>query len=157
MSIRSTIFPFAHRYGQPTLWTRDNASGYWTSCPVCAPQSTLPEPTPEPSGFVQPQALSCDSQTDEDSAAAEVAVSVTEEADADVALDQLLRQSLVLVEVEIPHVALMDGVHAKSFEGQPSGLASGCNPSRLCCVKPSNTALKAHLDCSRQLICVTCT
>jgi len=112
--------PFARRYGQPKLWTRDNASGYWTSCPVCAPQPTLPEPTPEPLGVVQPQALSCDSQTEEDSAAAEAAASVTEEADADVTLDQLLRQSLVLVEVEIPHVALMDGVHAKSFEGQLS-------------------------------------
>ena len=120
MSIRSTIFPIARRYGQPKLWTRDNASGYWTSCPACAPRSTLPEPTP--------QALSCDSQTEDDSAAAEVAVCVTEEADADVALDQLLRQSLVLVEVEIPHVALMDGVHAKSFEGQLSGLAKWMQP-----------------------------
>ncbi|KAL0022065.1 hypothetical protein WJX79_000023 [Trebouxia sp. C0005] len=104
-------------YGQPKLWTRDDASGYWTSCPVCAPEPTLLEPRPEPSGGVQPQALSCDSQTEEDSAAAEAAASVVEEADADVALDQLLRQSLVLIEVEIPHVALMDGVHAKSFEG----------------------------------------
>ena len=76
---------------------------------------------------------------------------MVEEADADVALDQLLRQSLVLIEVEIPHVALMDGVHAKSFEGLSSGLESGCVPSHLPCVKPSNTALKAH--CSRELTC----
>ncbi len=115
-----TTFPFVRRYGQPNLWTRDDASGYWTSCPVCAPQPTLLEPTPEPSGGAQPQALTSDSQTEEDSPGAEAAASVTEEADADVALDQLLRQSLVLVEVEIPHVALMDGVHAKSFEGQLS-------------------------------------
>jgi len=69
---------------------------------------------------------------------------VTEEADADVALDQLLRQSLVLVEVEIPHVALMDGVHAKSFEGQSSGLESGWNPSHLSCFKLSDTELRSR-------------
>lgn len=111
------------------MWTRDNASGYWTSCLVCAPEPTLPDLTLKASGAAQPQALTSDSHTEEDSAAAETAASVTEEVDADVALDQLLRQSLVLVEVEIPHVALMDGVHAKSFEGQSSGLGNGCNPS----------------------------
>jgi len=136
-----TTFPFVRRYGQPKLWTRDNASGYWTSCPVCAPQSTLPEPTPEPSGGAQPQALSSGSQTEEDSAAAGAAASVTEEADADVALDQLLRQSLVLVEVEIPHVALMDGVHAKSFEGQSSGLESGWT------LRTSLASSQATLNC----------
>ncbi len=147
-------FPSVRRYGQPKMWTRDNASGYWTSCLVCAPEPTLPEPTLEASGAAQPQALTSDSQTEEDSAAAEAAASVTEEADADVALDQLLRQSLVLVEVEIPHVALMDGVHAKSFEGQSSGLEMDAT---LRFFLASSLAMLKCVDTLGELICVACT
>lgn len=104
------------RYGQPSMWTRDNTSGYWTSCPIEHPPPIAEAPA-NPSEGREPQTLpSGDEQ--EDVAIAESAASAAEETDADVALDQRLRQSLVLVEVEIPHVALLDGVHAKSFEGQ---------------------------------------
>ena len=98
------------------MWTRDNTSGYWTSCPIEHPPPIAEAPA-NPSEGREPQTLpSGDEQ--EDVAIAESAASAAEETDADVALDQRLRQSLVLVEVEIPHVALLDGVHAKSFEGQ---------------------------------------
>lgn len=33
--------------------------------------------------------------------------------------ERRLQQSLVLVTVEIPHVGLLDGTHAKSFTGHP--------------------------------------
>ncbi len=65
-----------------------------------------------------PQALNPGSDKEDATAAAEAGAPAAEEASGDATLDQLLRRSLVLVEVEIPHVALMDGVHAKSFEGQ---------------------------------------
>lgn len=100
------------------MWVRDNSSGCWTNEQVLpvpsskAPaadhlQSTQPEQQQEP--------LSSEGHTEEEhQAAADAASAVAEDA----AHDELLRRSLVLVEVEIPHVALMDGVHAKSFAGQ---------------------------------------
>lgn len=39
-------------------------------------------------------------------------------AECEAGLDRLLQQSLVLVTVEIPHVGLLDGTHAKSFTGK---------------------------------------
>ena len=128
------------------MWVRDNSSGCWTSeqilpvPPSKGPaaehlQSTQPQqqqeplsseqvlPVPAPAAEhvqgTQPQQqqepLSSERHTEEEQqAAAEAASGVVE----DSVQDELLRRSLVLVEVEIPHVALMDGVHAKSFAGQ---------------------------------------
>ena len=39
-------------------------------------------------------------------------------AECEAGLDRLLQQSLVLVTVEISHVGLLDGTHAKSFTGE---------------------------------------
>ena len=100
------------------MWVRDNSSGCWTS------EQVLPVPHPkEPAGYLQSiqpekkqEPLSSERPTEaEQQAAAEAASTVA----GDAVQDELLRRSLVLVEVEIPHVALMDGVHAKSFAGWP--------------------------------------
>ena len=108
------------RYGQPKMWTRDDGSGYWTS------EQILSVP---PSDELAPQCLRSlqmgqhhelvssavtQAEADDQTTAAEAAAPVADDA----VQDELLRRSLVLVEVEIPHVALMDGVHAKSFAGQ---------------------------------------
>ena len=98
------------------MWTRDNASGYWTSCQLHQPPTLYINPADEHAQGVKTQALLSDDK-DEYQVAAEEGAGAAKQAGADVALDQLLRQSMVLVEVEIPHVALMDGVHAKSFTG----------------------------------------
>lgn len=109
----------AFRYGQPKIWVRDNSSGCWTSeevLPVPAPKGPAAEHVQSPQPEQQQEPLSNDRHTTEaeQPAAAEAASAVAEDA----ARDELLRRCLVLVEVEIPHVALMDGVHAKSFAGQ---------------------------------------
>lgn len=143
----------ATRYGQPKMWVRDNSSGCWTSeqvlpvSPFKGPaaehlQSTQPQQQQEPlsSEQVMPvlapaaehvqstqpeqqqELLSSERHTEaEQPAAAEAASAVVE----DSVQDELLRRSLVLVEVEIPHVALMDGVHAKSFAGHTPHLTFG--------------------------------
>lgn len=108
------------RYGQPKLWTRDNTSGCWTSqqlqaAPPCQPeQAAESSQNDQPGHQQQPENCDADNETAEPNAA-ETASSP--DAAADAALDELLRSGLALVEVEIPHVALMDGVHAKSFAG----------------------------------------
>ena len=109
----------AARYGQPKMWVRDNSSGCWTSEQVL-PIPPSKEPAAEHSQSVQPEnkqepPSSGRHPKEEQQAAAAAASTVA----GDVVQDELLRRSLVLVEVEIPHVALMDGVHAKSFAGQP--------------------------------------
>lgn len=100
------------------MWVRDNSSGCWTSEQVL-PVPPSKEPATGNLQSIQPekkqQPLSSERHTEaERQAAAETASTVA----GDAVRDELLRQSLVLVEVEIPHVALMDGVHAKSFAGQ---------------------------------------
>ena len=108
----------AARYGQPKMWVRDNSSGCWTSEQLL-PVPPLKEPAAEHLQSIQSEEqqepLSSERHTEaEQQAAAGAASTVAGNA----VHDELLRQSLVLVEVEIPHVALMDGVHAKSFAGQ---------------------------------------
>lgn len=106
------------RYGQPKMWVRDNSSGCWTSEQVL-PVPPSKDPAAEHSQSIQPKQKqeppSSGRHTEaEQQAAAGAAATVA----GDAVQDELLRQSLVLVEVEIPHVALMDGVHAKSFAGR---------------------------------------
>ena len=114
------------RYGQPKLWTRDNTSGCWTSQQLQPASPLHPEQAAEPSpsdqsGHQQKPEGTCGGIEAEEPAAAEAAPS-SPDATANAALDELLRSGLVLVEVEIPHVALMDGVHAKSFAGPDPAL-----------------------------------
>ena len=96
------------------MWMRDSSSGCWTS------EQVLSVPLSHEPAADHLQSIHSERQQDplssenhkeaEQQAATEVpGVSV---------LEDLLRRSLVLVEVEIPHVALMDGVHSKSFAGQ---------------------------------------
>ena len=98
------------------MWTRNAASGYWASAEI---QQTVQE-LPEPNQASLEQAVQAEplSSQAEDADSNEAAAAASEgPATTDKALNQLLRRGLVLVEVEIPHVALMDGVHAKSFAG----------------------------------------
>ncbi|KAL3161157.1 hypothetical protein ABBQ38_009528 [Trebouxia sp. C0009 RCD-2024] len=106
-------------YGQPKMWTRDDTSGCWTSQQILsAPRSDSPaaqslqSPQPEQQQELT-RSAAIQAEAQHRTTAAEAAAPVA----GDAVLDELLRRSLVLVEVEIPHVALMDGVHAKSFAG----------------------------------------
>lgn len=101
------------------MWTRDDTSGCWTSQQILsAPRSDSPaaqslqSPQPEQQQELT-RSAAIQAEAQHRTTAAEAAAPVA----GDAVLDELLRRSLVLVEVEIPHVALMDGVHAKSFAG----------------------------------------
>ena len=101
------------------MWTRDDTSGCWTSQQILsAPPSDLPAARClESPQLDQQQELVTSAAIQAEAQHHTVAAEAAAPAAGDAVLDELLRRSLVLVEVEIPHVALMDGVHAKSFAG----------------------------------------
>lgn len=126
------------RYGQPKLWTRDNATGLWNIQsasqgghlqPLASTQqadavvtSTTDTGRESPSrGEVPEQAGS----TEQACGPEGTAEGGCEKSDREAALDKQMQQSLVLVTVEIPHVGLLDGVHAKSFTGKLSTTCRG--------------------------------
>ncbi|CAD7704528.1 unnamed protein product, partial [Ostreobium quekettii] len=92
-------------YGPPVFWSRDYAAGTWhpttslpTPCSLPTPTKASTEEVPEPNS---PQSHPQNPATDQ-------------------VLDQTemkIRKSMVLVDVDIPLVALSDGVHSKSFAG----------------------------------------
>lgn len=123
---------YVARYGQPKMWTRDDSSGCWTSQQILsAPPSDSPAAQCRQNAQLEQQQelvsrAVVQAEAQHRTTAAEAAAPVA----GDAVLDELLRRSLVLVEVEVPHVALMDGVHAKSFAGQlhiliPAALLGG--------------------------------
>ena len=64
--------------------------------------------------------VSCIANVDAQEDAGDAAqASMEADIDSEVTFERRLQQSLVLVTVEIPHVGLLDGTHAKSFTGQP--------------------------------------
>lgn len=102
------------------MWTRDDSSGCWSSQQILsAPLSDKPAAQKLHQLGQQQEPVGSARQTEADKQAAAVAAAPVA---SDAVMDGLLRRSLVLVEVEIPHVALMDGVHAKSFAGQLQSL-----------------------------------
>lgn len=101
------------------MWVRDNSSGCWTSAQVLALPSAK-EPAAEHLQSIQPEKKQEPPSSEKHTQAEQqLAAGAASTVAGNAVQDELLRQSLVLVEVEIPHVALMDGVHAKSFAGQP--------------------------------------
>ena len=110
------------RYGQPKLWTRDNATGCWNIQSAVADASIQQQLDAPPRAETADASCNADVDAQEDAGvAATDAAQASVEADTSsaVPLDWQLQQSLVLVTVEIPHVGLLDGTHAKSFTGQP--------------------------------------
>ncbi|GLC44411.1 hypothetical protein PLESTB_000472500 [Pleodorina starrii] len=122
-------------YGPPVFWTRDDAAGAWhptVDYPPGAP------PPPEPSIKLlsnsadgeRPPNGHCSAATPMDADAAPETTSngAVSPRDGSLAdgpqaemqsddLDELLRCCLVLVDIDIPLVALSDGVHSRSFAG----------------------------------------
>lgn len=88
-------------YGPPIYWTRDDAAGIWhptTDYPASVPNSIAPAEASATEALTAP-------------VSAEVETSEAEEA------ESRMRSCLALVDVDIPLVALTDGVHARSFAG----------------------------------------
>ncbi|GMH38408.1 hypothetical protein BSKO_06292 [Bryopsis sp. KO-2023] len=95
-------------YGPPVYWTRDDAAGIWRST------ENYPRKVVE---RLQPKGKDTqDSQTDITPESAIVMApmnGVSKAGD----FESNMRRSMVLVDVDIPLVALADGVHSKSFLG----------------------------------------
>ncbi|GFR40978.1 hypothetical protein Agub_g1643, partial [Astrephomene gubernaculifera] len=127
-------------YGPPVFWTRDDAAGAWhptVDYPAGAPpppEPPLPAPqtgsseTELPNGHCEAAPMDTDTAVTHGSLANGHAAAATEPEAAAAGdgpagdlpseeLDELLRCCLVLVDIDIPLVALSDGVHSKSFAG----------------------------------------
>ena len=98
------------------MWNRDVATGCWNAQPIDS--STALQQAPEITSNADDSHVSTDSLEDDDADVSDRASDADNNGDA--ALERKLQQSLVLVTVEIPHVGLLDGCHAKSFTGQPN-------------------------------------
>eukprot|EP00891_Asterochloris_glomerata_P007785 jgi/Astpho2/7785/Aster-06077 len=91
-------------YGQPKFWQRDSAAGTW-SCTEDWPPGSAIAPAAQ-AGHLQQQPKLPDSK--EQGAAL---------LNTDDELGHQLRASLVIVDVAIPLIGLIDGVHSRSFAG----------------------------------------
>ncbi len=129
-------------YGPPLLWTRDDGAGVWGVEPASvggvtaatkgqgggegrgAPSPTVaatappppppPPPPPEPPA-APPPALE-PSAAQEGAQGSRAVVAAAAPVDARL-YDSTLRSALALIEVDIPLVALVDGVHSRTFAG----------------------------------------
>ncbi|KAK9816755.1 hypothetical protein WJX72_004724 [[Myrmecia] bisecta] len=97
-------------YGPALYWTRDHAAGLWhatANWPAGDVQrSVSAAPQPAPSAAAEP-----DGQLPQILVDAEAEEHVVDP------LEDKLKRCLVLIEVDIPLVALADGVHSRSFTG----------------------------------------
>ena len=132
----------AGRYGAPLYWERDETTGAWacTEDYPPGPPAALPPAAMPPPGTAPAAAMGAPPSAEHASAHVAVAVdAATEggptesaaEAGADGAIEggagaeargeepyeQRIQRSLVLVEVDIPPVCLIDGVHSRCFAG----------------------------------------
>eukprot|EP00200_Dunaliella_tertiolecta_P008556 CAMPEP_0202391600 /NCGR_PEP_ID=MMETSP1127-20130417/91921_1 /ASSEMBLY_ACC=CAM_ASM_000462 /TAXON_ID=3047 /ORGANISM="Dunaliella tertiolecta, Strain CCMP1320" /LENGTH=1117 /DNA_ID=CAMNT_0048994043 /DNA_START=31 /DNA_END=3384 /DNA_ORIENTATION=+ len=114
-------------YGPPLYWQRDNATGTWrssTDYPPGAPDVTLKKGITEAKaqgkdGSSEAKAsapAAVESQAQDHAGNGATANGVCKQNDG-AELEDQLRNSLALVDVDIPLVALSDGVHARSFAG----------------------------------------
>lgn len=86
------------RYGPPKRWVRNDPQGYWDCNTLdIRPRATPQRPPPNPAVPTPPLATSDSPRSPSVGAAIEAA----------------LQQSLVWVDVDIPIVALLDGVHSR--------------------------------------------
>ena len=135
------------RYGAPLYWERDETTGAWacTEDYPSGPPAALPPPATAPVAAASaapgadhanalcaadagaaskdvpeavPEAGSAEAGADADAGAEPGA-----EAEGEEAFEQRIQRSMVLVEVDIPPVCLIDGVHSRCF----AGAASRCN------------------------------
>ena len=106
----------ACRYGQPQFWQRDNAAGTW-SCTQDWPPGSAPAPAAQ-AGQPQQQPKLVSEPRLADSKEQGTALLNTDDE-----LGHQLRASLVIVDVTIPLIGLIDGVHSRSFAGEGLHLA----------------------------------
>lgn len=134
------------RYGPTLYWTRDDAAGTWNSTrdwpgpddsPPCPPIEAAPSGGGEE--IAQP-AVPASSPAD---APAPAAGSTAEFADSGddlgEAYDEFMQRRMVQLEVDIPLVALADGVHSRCFTGTSVGSTGfRCKgSSAVHCLRPS--------------------
>lgn len=98
------------------MWSRDVATGCWNAQPIDS--NTALQQVSEITSNADDGHVSTDSLEDGDFDVTDRTSDANINGDA--VLERKLQQSLVLVTVEIPHVGLLDGCHAKSFTGQPN-------------------------------------
>ena len=107
----------ACRYGQPQFWQRDNAAGTWSCTQDWPPGSALGPAAQAHHPQQQPKLVSEPRLLDSKEQGAPL-VNTDDE------LGHQLRASLVIVDVTIPLIGLIDGVHSRSFAGELLHLAS---------------------------------
>ncbi|MEW5303628.1 MAG: hypothetical protein WDW36_006301 [Sanguina aurantia] len=107
-------------YGSPVYWARDDHAGVWHPTTEYPAAGGLPTP-PQPSKPVQAVATTASGTAMEMEGVVKdltmtVDATAVEQSQAEV-YEENLRCSFVLMNVDIPMVALADGVHSRSFTG----------------------------------------
>ena len=161
------------RYGEPLLWQRNDATGVWDCATDYA--AALGAVPVKPSASLQPAdslQAAISSELEDANNAQGLAESETPAEDVDAnaeedigtgasaavtaeqAYEERLRRSMVQLEVDVPLVALADGVHASSFAGARRTAAH--SPGSLAYVRQNRICLRMTQESCVQHIRLYC-
>lgn len=109
-------------YGPPQLWVRDDASGVWQPTYDYPPKAlldslALPKRAPPQLAAAAAAPPAANGAAASPDAAADATPDTAAAAAAAAAYEARMRSCMCLVDIDIPLVALSDGVHSRSFAG----------------------------------------